>query len=65
MPAPVTPDEAVARLRAADTVGLSMALGQPTAFIQALGRRDDWTDLRLYGACTWPPRRPSGIRLST
>ncbi|HEY4409955.1 MAG TPA: 4-hydroxybutyrate CoA-transferase, partial [Acidimicrobiia bacterium] len=55
MPTTVTPDEAVDRLRAIDTVGVSFALGQPQAFIQALGRREDWADLRLYGGLSVTP----------
>jgi acyl-CoA hydrolase len=50
MPTAVTPDEAVDRLRAIDTVGTGLAVGQPSAFLEALGRRDDWVDLRIYGA---------------
>jgi acyl-CoA hydrolase len=43
-------EEAAARLRPADTLGLPLGPGQPPAFLEALGRRDDWEDLRVYGA---------------
>lgn len=43
-------DEAVVLLRPDDTVAMPLGPGQPVAFIEALGHRTDWTDLRLYGA---------------
>ena len=46
----MTADEAAARLDPADTLGLPLGPGQPPAFLQALGRRTDWSDLRVYGA---------------
>jgi acyl-CoA hydrolase len=49
MPTTVTPDDAVDRLRAFDSVGTGLAVAQPPAFMEALGRRDDWADLRIYG----------------
>ena len=42
--------EAAERLRAADTLGIPLATGQPPAFLAALGERDDWEELRIYGA---------------
>lgn len=42
--------EAAARVRSADTLGLPLGPGQPPEFLRALGERDDWTDLRVYGA---------------
>jgi acyl-CoA hydrolase len=46
----VTADQAAARVQATDTLGIPLGPGQPPAFMQALGRRTDWEDLRLYGA---------------
>ena len=42
--------EAVARVRRKDTIGIPLASGQPPRFVEALGARDDWEDLRIYGA---------------
>ncbi len=50
MPEELTAEQAAARLRPADTLGLPLGPGQPPAFLRALGERDDWTDLRVYGA---------------
>ena len=46
----MTADEAAARLEPADTLGIPLGPGQPPEFLQALGRRDDWENLRIYGA---------------
>ena len=46
----VTAAEAVARVQVTDTIGFGLGPGQPPAFLKALGGRDDWQDLRLYGA---------------
>ena len=43
-------DEVVGHLRAADTLGIPLGPGQPSDFLEALGRRTDWEDLRIYGA---------------
>jgi acyl-CoA hydrolase len=50
MPEELTAEQAAARVRAADTLGMPLGPGQPPAFLRALGERDDWTDLRVYGA---------------
>jgi acyl-CoA hydrolase len=50
MPETISPAEAAARLEPADTLGIGLGPGQPPAFMTALGERDDWTDLRIYGA---------------
>ena len=42
--------EAAALIRPDDTLGLPLGPGQPPSFLQALGERDDWEDLRVYGA---------------
>jgi len=46
----ITPDQAVERLLPTDTLGIPLGPGQPPAFLEALGRRGDWEDLRIYGA---------------
>ena len=43
-------EEAADRLLPTDTLGIPLATGQPPGFMAALGRRDDWDDLRVYGA---------------
>ena len=37
-------------VRPADTLGLPLATGQPPAFMEALGARDDWEELRIFAA---------------
>lgn len=44
------PDEAAALLRPKDELGIPLGPGQPPAFLEALGRRTDWTELHIYGA---------------
>jgi acyl-CoA hydrolase len=46
----LTPSQAAARFEPADTLGIPLGTGQPPALMTALGERDDWTDLRIYGA---------------
>ncbi len=46
----LTPADAAARLQPDDTLGLPLGPGQPPAFLQALGDREDWTELRVVGA---------------
>lgn len=46
----LTAEQATARVKTADTIGMPLGPGQPPAFMRALGERDDWTDLRVYGA---------------
>jgi acyl-CoA hydrolase len=50
MPDKLTAADAAARLEPADTLGIPLGTGQPPAFLEALGGRDDWQDLRIYGA---------------
>ncbi len=45
-----TADEAAAHVRPVDTIGMPLGPGQPPAFLDALGRRTDWEDLRIGGA---------------
>ncbi len=50
MPEELTAERAAARLDATDTLGMPLGPGQPPAFLRALGEREDWADLRVYGA---------------
>ena len=50
MPETRTPDEAAALLHPTDTLAIPLGTGQPPAFLEALGRRDDWEELRIGGA---------------
>jgi acyl-CoA hydrolase len=50
MPVELTAEQAAARLKTDDTLGMPLGPGQPPAFLRALGERKDWTDLRVYGA---------------
>jgi acyl-CoA hydrolase len=50
MPEELTAEQAAARLEADDTLGMPLGPGQPPAFMHALGEREDWTDLHVYGA---------------
>ena len=45
-----SPEEAIAFVRPRDTVGFGLGPGNPDAFLNALGDRDDWEDLVLGGA---------------
>ncbi len=45
-----TAAEAAALLRPRDALGIPLGPGQPTAFLHALGDRDDWEDLVVHGA---------------
>ena len=46
----MTADEAAARRVPRDTLGIPRGPGPPPEVLQALGRRTDWEDLRIYGA---------------
>ncbi len=53
-------------LRAQDTVAVPIATGQPAAWLAALGERDDWTDLVIFGGLLTEPYRVAqraGVRL--
>src|ERR1700755_2306888 len=50
MPEELNAEQAAARLTTDDTLGIPLGPGQPPAFLRALGEREDWTDLRVYGA---------------
>jgi len=44
-----TASEAAALLRPVDTLSVALGPGQPTSFLEALGERDDWEDLTIFG----------------
>jgi acyl-CoA hydrolase len=46
----ISAEQAAARLRPVDTLGIPLGTGQPLALLEALGKRDDWEELRVYGA---------------
>ena len=46
----LTPEQAAARIGTSDTLGMPLATGQPGALLAALGERDDWDELHVYGA---------------
>ncbi len=46
----LAPAEAAARVEPTDTLGIPLGTGQPAGFLAALGERDDWEELRVYGA---------------
>ncbi len=50
MPQELTADQSAARLKTADTLGIPLGPGQPPAFLRALGEREDWSELRVFGA---------------
>lgn len=50
MPETLSASEAAARLTTDDTLGIPLGTGQPPTFLAALGERDDWDGLRIYGA---------------
>jgi acyl-CoA hydrolase len=50
MPTELTAEQAATLLKPADTLGMPLGPGQPPAFMRALGEREDWADLRVYGA---------------
>lgn len=45
-----TLEEAVAQVRPVDTIGVPLGPGQPSAFLHALGERDDYEDVTIFGA---------------
>ncbi|MFN8644148.1 MAG: acetyl-CoA hydrolase/transferase C-terminal domain-containing protein [Candidatus Binatia bacterium] len=50
-----TPQQAVDLLRRDDTVAVPIATGQPPAFLAALGERDDWRGLSVFGGLLTEP----------
>jgi acyl-CoA hydrolase len=60
-----TPAEAADLVRPVDTLGIPLGPGHPTAFLHALGARDDYEDLLVYGALLldlYPVFTKSGVR---
>src|SRR5262245_35252005 len=49
-PRRLSPADAAALVGARDTLGIPLGPGQPGAFLHALGDRDDFTDLTVFGA---------------
>ena len=43
-------EEAAGRLQPKDTLGLPLGTGQPPTLMAAMGEREDWEDLKVYGA---------------
>lgn len=52
MPAPVscTAEDAATKLERSDRLGIPLGPGQPIGLLRALGQRDDWTQLDVFGA---------------
>ncbi|MGZ8734966.1 MAG: acetyl-CoA hydrolase/transferase family protein, partial [Acidimicrobiia bacterium] len=50
MPMRVPMEQAVAMLRPRDSLGIPLGPGQPPGFLHALGARDDWEELTIFGA---------------
>ena len=46
----MTPAEAATLVRRRDTLAIPLGPGQPPAFLHALGERDDFEELRIFGA---------------
>ena len=49
-PDPCTPEHAATLLESRDSLAVPLGPGQPKAFLHALGERDDWTELSVFGA---------------
>ena len=45
-----TLEEAADLVRPVDTIGIPLGPGQPAAFLHALGDRDDYQDVTIFGA---------------
>jgi len=45
-----SPAEAVARVGASDSLAIGLGPAHPIKFLHAMGERDDWVDLNLFGA---------------
>ncbi len=58
--------EAAARIQPVDTLALPLGPGIPSAFLDALGERDDWQELTVFAALLTQPHRlftRPGVRL--
>jgi acyl-CoA hydrolase len=49
-PVTLSAADAAARVEPRDTLGVPLGPGQPAAFLHALGEREDWVDLTVFGA---------------
>ena len=49
-PRTLSPPDAAALVGSRDTLGIPLGPGQPSAFLHALGGREDFTDLTVFGA---------------
>jgi acyl-CoA hydrolase len=59
-------EDAAALLRPEDTLAVPLGPGQPSALLHALGKRDDWTDFKVFGALLlelYPLFAHSGVEL--
>lgn len=54
-PEPRTPEQAASLLDPTDTLAVGLGPAQPMGFLAALGERDDWRDLRVFGALLSAP----------
>ena len=46
----LSPADAAARIEPRDRLGIPLGTGQPPALMEALGKREDWEHLSVYGA---------------
>jgi acyl-CoA hydrolase len=61
-----SPAEAAALVRSEDTLAVPIATGQPADFLHALGERDDFQDLSIFGGLLIEPYgvlKRNGVRL--
>lgn len=49
-PNPCSAETAAAMIEPVDRLGIPLGPGQPTSLLRALGRRQDWVDLSVFGA---------------
>ncbi|MBW2426411.1 MAG: 4-hydroxybutyrate CoA-transferase, partial [Deltaproteobacteria bacterium] len=54
-PVSISPVEAAALLRPIDRMVVPLGPGQPIAFLNALGQREDWRDLQVFAALLVAP----------
>ena len=64
MPETLSVDACAGRLEPSDTLGIPLGTGQPPGLLAALGERDDWVELRVYGALLSVGRRSATRRNS-
>src|SRR2546423_4014551 len=50
MPETLSIEASAGRLEPRDSLGIPLGTGQPPGLLAALGERDDWEELRVYGA---------------